>query len=232
MIAMKTKGYFITGTDTGVGKTFVTAGIAAVLKENGKDAGVMKPVETGCPEKDGKLEPRDAVFLKNAAGGSDELDLINPYRFKASLAPSIASRLEGANIDLNRIKECYEMLASKHSIMLVEGAGGLLTPLNKTETVTDLARLLNLPLVIIAVSRLGAINHTLLTVRCARSMGIEVAGVILNHVSMSLDESFSTNQAEIQRLASLPVFGEIPFCDADRAPKMIKKYLNLSLLKL
>ena len=92
---MQTRGFFITGTDTGVGKTFVTAGIAAVLKEKGVNVGVMKPVETGCAEKDGRLEPQDALYLKNAAGVSDELDLINPYRFKAPIAPAAAAVQSG-----------------------------------------------------------------------------------------------------------------------------------------
>src|SRR3990170_5011479 len=188
---MQTKGYFITGTDTGVGKTFVTAGIAVVLKEKGVNVGVMKPVETGCAEKERELEPQDALFLKKAAGVSDELDLINPYRFKAPLAPSVASRLEGKNIDLNKIKECYDTLASKHS----------------------------------------TINHTLLTVKHAQSIGIEVKGIIINYPALATDETLSTNQTEIKRLTNIPILGELPFCDMDRVPKMVKKYLRLSVLE-
>ncbi len=228
---MQTKGYFITGTDTGVGKTFVTAGIAAVFKEKGVNVGVMKPVETGCAEKDGKLEPQDALYLKNAAGVGDELDLINPYRFKASLAPSIASKLEGKNIDLNRIKECYDKLASRHGIMFVEGAGGLLAPINENETVADLIKVLHLPLIVIAESRLGTINHTLLTVKHAQSIGLEVKGIIINYPALATDESLSANQTEIKRLTNIPVLGELPFCDMDRASKMVKKYLRLSILE-
>ena len=229
---MKAKGFFITGTDTGVGKTFVTGGIAAVLKEKGIDIGVMKPVETGCPENNGKLEPQDAVSLKNAAGVNDDIDLINPYRFRAALAPSIASREVGQSIDLNKIKECYEKLSSKHQLMLVEGAGGVLVPLNEGETVADLVKLLKLPLIIIAASRLGAINHTLLTVKYAQSLGIDVRGIILNYPAFSSDESSSANQAEIKRLINVPILGELPFCDADRVPKMVKKYLKLSYLEI
>lgn len=226
---MASKGFFITGTDTGVGKTFVTAGIAAALKEKGIDVGVMKPVETGCPENNGNLEAQDALFLKKAAGVNDDIDLINPYRFKAPLAPSIASRKEGETVALHRIKECYDKLASLHNLMLVEGAGGLLAPLNDSETVAELVKLLNLPLVIIAASRLGAINHTLLTVKHAQSIGIEVKGIILNYPSFPPDESLSTNQTEIKRLTNLPIFGELPFCDADRVAKMVRKYINLSV---
>lgn len=229
---MSAKGFFITGTDTGVGKTFVTAGIASVLKEKGIDVGVMKPVETGCTENAGKLEPQDAIFLRKAAGVNDDIDLINPYRLKAPLAPSIASRLEDKGVKLDKIKEGYDKLASLHKLMLVEGVGGLLAPLTETETVADLVILLKLPLIVVAASRLGSINHTLLTVKYAQFIGIEVKGIILNYPVLSTDESLSSNQSEIKRLTNIPVFGQMPFCDADRAAKMVKKYLNLSLLKL
>lgn len=229
---MESKGFFITGTDTGVGKTFVTAGIAAVLRGKGINVGVMKPVETGCIEKDGKLVPQDAVFLRKSAGVNDEIDLINPYRFKAPLVPSIASRLENKTIELNNIKECHDKLAAQHKVMLVEGVGGLLVPLNETETVADLIKLFQLPLIVIAESRLGAINHTLLTVKHAQSIGIEVKGIILNYPAFSMDESLSTNKIEIKRLTGLPIFGELPFCDADRGPKMVRKYLNLSVFEM
>ncbi|MEK6598974.1 MAG: dethiobiotin synthase [Deltaproteobacteria bacterium] len=228
---MAAKGFFITGTDTGVGKTFVTAGIVSALREKGANVGVMKPVETGCPEKNGRLEPQDAIFLKKMSGVDDDMDLINPYRFKALLAPAVASRVEGKIIELDRIKECYDKLALMHSVMFVEGAGGLLAPINENETVADLIKLLNLPIIIIAASRLGAINHTLLTVRYAQSIGIEVKGIILNYPSLSIDETISTNQAEIKRLANIPVLGELPFCDMDRVAKMVKKYLKLSILE-
>ena len=229
ILTMASKGFFITGTDTGVGKTFVTAGIVSALREKGANVGVMKPVETGCPEKNGRLEPQDAFFLKKMSGVDDDIDLINPYRFKAPLAPAAASRVEDKTVELNRIKECYDKLASRHSMMFVEGAGGLLAPINENKTIADLIKLLNLPLIIIAASRLGAINHTLLTVRYAKSAGIDVKGIILNYPSLAIDETLSTNQAEIKRLANIPVLGELPFCDADRAVKMVKKYLKLSL---
>lgn len=226
---MQAKGFFITGTDTGIGKTFVTAGIAAALKEKGVNVGVMKPVETGCAEKDGVLEPHDAIFLKKMSGVSDDIALINPFRFKAPIAPNVASRIEGKNIELNKIKERYETLASKHVVMLVEGVGGLLTPINDNETVADLVKALQLPLIVIAESRLGAINHTLLTVKYAQSIGIEVKGIVINYPAIATDESLSTNQAEIKRLANISVLGELPFCDQDRASKMVKRYLNLSV---
>ncbi|MBI5286467.1 MAG: dethiobiotin synthase [Deltaproteobacteria bacterium] len=160
---------------------------------------------------------------------TDYLDLINPYRFKAPLAPSIASREVGQTIDLDKIKGCYETLSSRHEVMLVEGVGGIVVPLNEKETMTDLIKLLNLPIIVVIASRLGAINHTLLTIRCAQTNGIEVRGVILNYPALSLDEAARTNRQEIKRLTDVPILGELPFCDEGRVSKMVKKYLDISL---
>jgi dethiobiotin synthetase len=209
------KGCFITGTDTDVGKTFVTCALAGALKRGGRDVGVMKPVETGCVERGGGLVPADALALKEAAGASDTLDAINPYRFAAPLAPNMAARNTGREIDLTIIKERFKDLSTKHDLVLVEGAGGLLAPVTDNETMADLAALLGLPLVIVAPSRLGCINHTLLTVRTAEQKGIPVLGIILNHpVPMdAADLSTQYNLEEIKRLAKVPVLGEVPYME-------------------
>lgn len=213
------KAFFITGTDTGVGKTFVTALLAAGLKKRGIDVGVMKPVETGCAEKNGLLIPEDATRLKEAAGVDDTLDEINPYRFKAPLAPSIAARLAGKQIDLEKIKIAFERLQDRHEVMLVEGAGGLLTPMTDDETITDMVLYLDLPLIIVAASRLGAINSTLLAVQAAKYMNIHVKGVVLNHpqdLHASGDLSRDYNCEEMERfLEEAPILGVVPFVKND-----------------
>ncbi len=207
---MKPKGFFITGTDTGVGKTFAASLIVKVLKENGIDVGVMKPVETGCHQKNGILKPHDALLLKKAAGVRDSLDLINPYRFKEPSAPSIAARKTGRQIKLPKIKECYKKLASRHDFMLVEGAGGLLVPLNNKETILDLIKLLKLPVIIVAASRLGTINHTLLTVKCAKQLGIKIHGIIFNN-PIQQKKSSLMNMEEVKRFTDVEIIAEIPF---------------------
>jgi dethiobiotin synthetase len=214
------RGYFITGTDTGVGKTFVTSIIAKALTNAGIDTGVMKPVETGCAVKNKRLVPKDALTLKGSSGAKDHIDIINPYRFSPPLAPNIAARLKGIKLDLNKINGCYKALSKAHDLVLVEGAGGLLAPLTDEKTVADLALFLKLPLIIVAPSRIGVINHTLLTVECARGSNIPVKGIVLNNpVTPKKDPSREFNRAEIERLTDVPVLGELPFVKAGHKKK-------------
>lgn len=214
------RGYFITGTDTGVGKTFVTSIMAMVLTDCGIDTGVMKPVETGCAVKNGRLIPNDALRLKESSGADDPIDIINPYRFVPPLAPNIAARLKGMEIDFNKIKDCYKALSKAHDVVLVEGAGGLLAPLTDEKTMADLALFLKLALIIVAPSRIGVINHTLLTVEYARGSNIPVKGIILNNpVTPKKDPSRGFNRMEIERLTGVPVLGELPFVKAGHKKK-------------
>lgn len=210
---IKETAYFITGTDTGVGKTFVTAGIASALFRAGVNVGVMKPVETGCPLVNGAPVPEDALLLKRAANSGDALDMINQYRFHMPLAPSIASRLEGAVIDFVKIERCFNDLKRSHDVVLVEGAGGLMTPLTDEKTVSDLASALGAPLIVVIGSKLGAINHTLLTIETARSLQLNVTGVILNHpyeARKTPDISRDYNCEEIERFLEMPTLGVVP----------------------
>ncbi len=214
------RGYFITGTDTGVGKTFVTSLMAKALTDEGIDTGVMKPVETGCAVKKGILIPKDALMLKGSSGADDHIDIINPYRFSPPLAPNIAARLKGVEIDLNKIKDSYMALLKAHRVVLVEGAGGLLTPLSDNKTMADLALFLKLPLIIVVPSRIGVINHTLLTVEYARANGIPVKGIIVNNpIAPKKDPSREYNRLEIERLTGVPVWGELPFVKASDKKK-------------
>jgi dethiobiotin synthetase len=206
------QGLFITGTDTGVGKTVVAAGLAALLRKSGLDVGVMKPIETGCISRRGERIAADARFLLRAAGADDPMDQVCPYRFKIPAAPLVAAEQEGETIDLDHIEDTYRRLSSRHHVMVVEGIGGLLTPITPTETVMDLARRLKLPLIIVAHTRLGTLNHTLLTVRYAQQAKASVMGIILNRTgraSRSLAER--TNPEVLSRLCSVPILGTIPF---------------------
>lgn len=220
------KAFFITGTDTGVGKTFVAAGIARALKALGRDVGVMKPVETGCPAENGALRALDALRLKEASGSIDPIDVINPFRFPHPLSPNLASRLEGAVIDLEVIRGCFSKLSASHEILLVEGAGGLLTPLTDDKTMADLAAALDLPLIIVAVSRLGAVNQTLLAIECAMKRGLAVKGIILNNATApDGDMSRKYNLREIERFTGLSVLGSVPFMPPDAEDENIFKMI-------
>lgn len=206
------KGYFITGTDTGVGKTLVAGGLAALYRKNGRDVGVMKPVATGCKRIDGALVSEDAVFLKNAAGTADEYEIINPVRFEQPLAPTVAARLNNTTIDLKEIHAAYAVLRKRHDFLIVEGIGGLLVPLGDRYFIADLIGEMGLPLIVVCRPAIGTINHTLLTVSSARAHKLKVAGIIINESCNGCDETVKrTNMDEIARFTGIPVLGDIPF---------------------
>lgn len=202
----------ITGTDTGVGKTLVSAGLAAELRRRGVDVGVMKPFATGGRSVQGRLVSDDALFLRSAAGVDDPLDLINPSCLKPPLAPSMAAEVSGAKIDLGKVRAAYRTLARKHRTLIVEGVGGLLVPLLRGLTVADFAKKLQLPLVIVTRPALGTLNHTALTVLAARSHGLKVLGLVVNAAQpgrKGLAERL--NPAALELFIRLPVLGELPY---------------------
>lgn len=213
-----TKGLFITGTDTGVGKSVVVGGLAKALSKRGVHAGIMKPVASGSRSIDGKQVSEDADFLKRVSCVDDALDIINPYPLIAPLAPSVAARMEGIKVDFEKIKLCYEKLSQKYELLLVEGIGGLFVPLNDNEVIADLIKYLNIPVLIVVGSKLGAINHTLLTITCAKALGIEIAGIILNHVEQVSGDVKRYNREELMSFTDIPILGEIPYCDTLNLP--------------
>lgn len=206
-------GIFITGTDTGVGKTVVACGLAALLRESGYRVGVMKPAETGCEERDGKLFPQDAYYLKEASGCDEPLEKICPYRLRDPLAPGIAAEREGVKIDISLLERIYGEISSAHDITLVEGAGGLLVPILPSFTYADLAKLLKLPLLVVAANRLGAINHLLLTLEYASSHGLRVLGYVFNRLDGLPSLAADTNREVLLSLTAVPSLGEIPYVD-------------------
>ncbi len=192
---LNSKGYFITGTDTNVGKTVVTACLLALYREQGIDAGVMKPIETGVDRECNSEANSDAKFLLSISGNQDSLEEICPIRLKPTASPLQAARITGQTLDINLILENFHRLQAKHDQMLVEGIGGLLVPLTANYSVSDLIRDMNLPLIIVSRVSLGTLNHTLLTVKAAQETGVKIAGVILNH---SKDRPL--NEIELDRL--------------------------------
>jgi len=230
------KGIFITGTDTGVGKTLISGAIAAALSKRGIDVGVMKPVESGCSRSKDKLIPSDAIFLKQFSGSQDDLDLINPYRLEHPLAPATAAEMEGVKIELKRVEDAYERMESNHDLMLVEGAGGLLVPLNDSLLIVDLIKSLHLPALVIACSSLGTINHTLLTLRTAEASGIEVLGVIINHATPHVGIAEETCLSSIQKFTHIPIFGVFPFIEDSQKNNreylvdLAERYVNINII--
>jgi dethiobiotin synthetase len=208
------KAYFITGTDTGAGKTLVTGAIAAALAARGLSVGVIKPCESGCAENDGSLVPADAVFLRDMAGCDDGLEAVCPYRLRTALAPGVAAQREGIVIDPERIQEVFAAACRRHDIVLVEGAGGLLVPVTDILLTIDLVKMLALPLIIVGRLSLGAINHMLLTVREAQRAGVAVAGIILNQTAQEQGLAEQTNPEVICRFTDAPLLGIMPFVAA------------------
>lgn len=204
------KGLLVTGTDTGVGKTLITAGLAHALQTMGIDVGVMKPVETGCAIRNGRLRPLDAMMLREAAGVRDALDIVNPYRFQVPVAPMVAAERSGRRIDIERLEERFAHLTDRHAVVLVEGAGGLLVPITDEMSFLDLAVRLKLPLLVVIGSRLGALNHARLTVEAALAARVPVWGAIVNRGTAERSPARTTNFSALRRLLPIPVLGEIP----------------------
>ncbi len=224
------RGLFITGTDTGVGKTLVAVGLIVVLRERGFDTGVMKPVESGCLGKDGRVIPKDAILLRKISRCRDELEIINPYKFNEPLAPALAADREGVEVRLEVIGRAYDLLASSHEIVIVEGAGGILSPVFGGCFMADLARRWGLPILIVTGAELGTINHTLLTLYYAQRQGIPVLGVVMNHTSSQEGLAESLNDIAIQRWIDVPFLGSIPFLtdlDEEAIKRAIEKNLDL-----
>lgn len=203
-------GIFITGTDTGVGKTHVACLSAKELRRNFR-VGVMKPAESGCACVEGKAFPGDAARLKEASGCRWPLERICPYAFFDAMAPAEAARRENRSIDLSLIRRTLEEIQAEHDVVLVEGAGGLLTPLYGTLTYADLAKDLGLPLLIVARAGLGTLNHSLLTLEAALSRGIPVMALVLNESQrVEGDESVESNARILREHTDVHVLGPVP----------------------
>jgi dethiobiotin synthetase len=211
-----TKGIFVTGTDTGVGKTLVAASLAAWLRGQGYRIGVMKPVETGCREHGGALVAEDALRLQESAGSSEPLDKICPYRFAEPLAPSIAAERAGRKIDVDLLLNRYDEISGAYDLTLVEGAGGLMVPLLPGYTYAEFARVLKLPLLVVAANKLGAINHLLLTLEHASCKGLSAIGYVLNRVTKEESLAVQTNREVLFGLAGVPCLADLPFVEVRR----------------
>jgi dethiobiotin synthetase len=171
----------------------------------------MKPVETGCLRRDGRLEPRDALTLKERAGATDPLDAICPYALEMPVAPSVAAEAAGVAINLDRIAGWFEDLAARHQLTLVEGAGGLLVPLTDTADTTHLIRKLRIPVLVVTRTSLGTINHTLLTCYWARQKRLSILGVVLNSPTGPPDPLDEANLEALAARLPTPLLGRVPY---------------------
>jgi len=205
------RGWFITGTDTGVGKTVITAALAAALRAGGVSVGVMKPIATGCVRRREGLVSEDAEFLAQAANAPEPLEAISPIRLAEPLAPTVAAARAGITLDLVPMWRAWDRLKRAHDVMLVEGIGGALCPVTPKQFVADLAQRFHLPVLVVARPDLGTINHTAMTVEVLRARGLDVAGVVINRYEADTDDVAQlTNPDEVQRVTGAPVLGLVP----------------------
>lgn len=192
--------HFITGTDTGVGKTYVTSLILASLRAEGRDAAGFKPVS--CGDRD------DAILLAEASGGLP-LDEVNPLHFSTPLAPHTSALLSNTTIDPALLVTAYNRFASAHELVIVEGAGGWEVPLTENYFISDLARDLSLPVILVAANRIGALNHILLTLAAIKAKGLTCSGIILNQLEDEMDTPMITNKGILGSLTTIPILEHI-----------------------
>ncbi|MGD9857796.1 MAG: dethiobiotin synthase [Planctomycetaceae bacterium] len=206
------RGLFITGTDTGVGKTVATGMIARDLCAAGHRTGCYKPVCSGSePAVDGSRRWSDVEALSAAIGDAFPKGRICPQTFHAPLAPPAAAHREGREVDAALLREGARWWAGQVDVLLIEGVGGLLCPITADESVADLAVDLGFPLLIVSPLVLGTVNHTLMTIEVARHRGLQVSGILFNEVSRTAGGVSESSHTEIAARTTVPVLGTIPF---------------------
>lgn len=199
---------FVTGTDTDIGKTFVTAGLAAVMQSLGYKAGVYKPFQSGAEEKNGFLISPDLSYVKKL---DFYVETLCTYLLKPPTAPYIAAEIDGVNINLASVSREYQTLKQTCEAVLVEGAGGLMVPVTKDSVMGDVAKMLDIPVLIVARPDLGTINHTLLTINQAKVMGLDIAGVVINRYPQDTNDiAIKTAPRLIEEYSDVSILGILP----------------------
>lgn len=227
---MTAPGYFVTGTDTGVGKTLVSAALLHRFNRHGLRAAGMKPVASGAylDACEGVWRNEDAEMLRAHAGVALPDALLNPYLMKEATAPHLAAHTEGVQISLQHIAQCYQQIQQMADVVVVEGAGGFVVPLTEQAASDDLAALLGLPVILVVGIRLGCINHALLTCRAVAARGLTLAGWVANGIDPV--ETRATDMVEsLRRRLAAPLLGCLPW-QAGMTPVMAANALDLRLL--
>jgi len=202
------KPLFITATDTDIGKTYVSAGLAYALKKSGINVGIMKPFACGVKQKIG-FSSNDLTILTNAAMVDDAEDIINPFFFPIPASPYTAAKNLGVKIDVEHVMECFRKLDQIHDIMLVEGIGGIMTPILKEYAIIDLIKDLMAKTIIVTSSKIGTVNHTVLTCNMCKKMNIPIKGLIINNFD-STGYPISELERDLSALTDLPVLCSLP----------------------
>lgn len=204
-------GLLVTGTDTGVGKTLLAGAIARWLYQDSLRVAVCKPCATGCVHRREGLVSEDAEFLAHCAHARHPLDLICPQRYSEPLAPAIAAERAGQPLDWQAIDRSIRLMSRDSDVMVVEGVGGVMVPMDKRRTFLDVIAWLKLPTLVVARAGLGTINHTLLTLQALRRRGVSVAGVLINRYPTDTPSTAEeTNPRAIEKWGQCPVLCIVP----------------------
>jgi len=224
------KSIFVTGTDTDVGKTYITAGLGVVLQKMGIDVGVMKPFAAGSAQKKG-YKSEDIEILSHAAQVCDPENLVNPQFFPISASPYTAWKRLKTKPKIPTIMSSFKKLSKLHDMILVEGMGGIMTPILKDYYITNLIKEMKTPTVIVARSKVGTVNHTIMTVKMCEKYKIPIKGIIINNFDTGYPVKDLTS--DLENLTNVPVLGSIPFVkDMSNTSlfRIFKKNLDLKLL--
>ncbi len=214
--------YFITGTDTGVGKTSITAGLAGSMRKMGVDVGVMKPIATGYPNKTG-FKSSDVVKLVEAASVKDPENLINPVFLPLPTSPYDATKLLELSVDMPLIFEQFKKLLSMHEMLLVEGIGGIMTPITKNFFVADMIKGMNIEAIIVTRATIGTLNHTVMTCNACKDYGIKIRGIIINNFDEKGTPAEKNSPVTLYELTNIPILGTIPFIrDLNNLEKLVE----------
>jgi dethiobiotin synthetase len=203
-------GYFITGTDTGVGKTLIASALVYKFAQSGLKSVGMKPVAAECELVGGQLISEDVTKLIAASNLTAPLAQINPYAFAPAIAPHIAAKQAGVEIELTTIQKAYQALAESADVVIVEGAGGFCVPLGDNFNTADLVALLNIPIILVVGMRLGCLNHTLLTVEAIEARGLKLAGWVANTIDPTM-VMFDENFLSLKEWIKAPCLGVMPW---------------------
>jgi dethiobiotin synthetase len=217
----KIPGLFVTATDTEVGKTVIAGAVASHFLRRGKRVAVLKPIATGCVNRREGLVSEDAEFLASCADARFPLDIVCPVRYREPLAPAVAADRAKQPVDYEAIARSLAIMTRESDVIIVEGIGGLMVPLDAKHTTLDLARWLGLPAVIVARPGLGTLNHTLLTVESLRRADLPIAGIVINrYPAESASIAEESNPRYLEMHAKVPVLAIVPDDPALQRPPL------------
>ena len=225
------KSYFITGTDTDVGKTYVAAGLIAAIQKTGINVGIMKPFAAGTQEKIG-YKSKDVQILAEAAHVKDDENLVNPYFFPIPASPYTVTQNLGIQVDVSIAINCFKKLKTIHDVLFVEGMGGVMTPILDDYFITNLIKDMNLETIVVCSSRIGTVNHTIMTCKICQNFGIKIRGIIINNLDK---QGYPINELkrDLESLTGIPVIGSIPFIQdftIDKISEIVSKEIDIITL--